>query len=67
MPELRPAVERETRARLDVAAADAFLTRLHKVFARDEMKEDLVLGPARLGQSEDASEYTERLRFLMAP
>jgi amylosucrase len=28
VPELRLAVERETRARLDVAAADAFLTRL---------------------------------------
>ena len=31
MPELRPAVERETRARLDVAAADAFLTRLDQL------------------------------------
>jgi amylosucrase len=31
VPELRPAVERETRARLDVAAADAFLTRLEQL------------------------------------
>ena len=31
MPDLRPAVERETRARLDVAAADAFLTRLDQL------------------------------------
>ena len=31
MPELGPAVERVTRARLDVAAADAFLTRLDQL------------------------------------
>ena len=31
MPELRPAVEREARARLDAAAADAFLTRLEQL------------------------------------
>jgi len=31
VPELRPAVEREARARLDAAAADAFLTRLEQL------------------------------------
>jgi amylosucrase len=31
VPELRPAVERETRARLDDAAADAFLTRVEQL------------------------------------
>jgi hypothetical protein len=38
-----------------------FVTKLHKIFTRDELNEDLLLGPAKLGAAEDASEYTERL------
>jgi hypothetical protein len=41
--------------------ADLFITKFRKIFARDEMNEDLVLIPARLGQNEDASEYEEIL------
>jgi hypothetical protein len=38
-----------------------FITKFRKIFARDEMNEDLVLIPARLGQNEDISEYEEIL------
>jgi hypothetical protein len=38
-----------------------FLTKLHKIFTPEEMKEDLVLGTANVGSKEDFSEYTERL------
>lgn len=38
-----------------------FVTRVRKVFSRDEMKEDVVLEPAKLGQAKDTSEYTELL------
>jgi hypothetical protein len=38
-----------------------FVTKLHKVFTREEMKEDLVLTAAKVGDIEDTSEYTERL------
>lgn len=38
-----------------------FVTRLRRVFARDEMKQDVVFQPAGLGKLQDASEYTELL------
>jgi hypothetical protein len=38
-----------------------FLTKLRKTFTRDELSDDLRLVPARLGNVEDASEYTEEL------
>jgi len=38
-----------------------FVTKIHKTFTLDEMTEDLVLGPAKVGQVADTSEYTERL------
>src|SRR5262249_24265628 len=41
--------------------ADLFITKFRKIFARDEMNDDLVLVPARLGQNEDNSEYEEIL------
>ena len=41
--------------------ADLFITKSRKIFARDEMNEDLVLVPARLGQNDDNSEYEEIL------
>src|SRR5438105_2693716 len=41
--------------------ADLFITKFRKIFARDEMNDDLVLVPARLGQNEDSSEYEEIL------
>lgn len=42
-------------------AEGQFLTRLHKAFTRDEMKQDLVFGAAKVGVVPDTSEYTERL------
>jgi len=38
-----------------------FLTKFRKVFTREEMNEDLVLVPARLGDAVDTSEYEEIL------
>jgi hypothetical protein len=38
-----------------------FITKFRKTFTRDEMNEDLVLVPARLGQEDDNSEYEEIL------
>jgi hypothetical protein len=38
-----------------------FVTKVHKTFTRDEMKEDLVLGAAKVKEFEDFSEYAERL------
>jgi hypothetical protein len=38
-----------------------FITKFRKVFTRDEMNEDLLLVPARMGQEEDNSEYEEIL------
>ncbi len=38
-----------------------FLTKVRKTFARDEMADDLLIVPAKLGQAEDASEYEEIL------
>src|SRR5262249_12036450 len=41
--------------------AGAFITKFRKLFARDEMNEDLVIVPARVGEHEDNSEYEEIL------
>jgi len=38
-----------------------FVTKFRKVFARDEMNDDLELVPARLGDHDDSSEYEESL------
>jgi hypothetical protein len=38
-----------------------FVTKFRKTFARDEMNDDLLLVPARLGDAVDSSEYTEIL------
>jgi hypothetical protein len=38
-----------------------FITKFRKIFAKDEMNDDLTLVPARLGQNEDTSEYEEIL------
>src|SRR5207249_9214013 len=38
-----------------------FITKFRRIFTRGEMNDDLTLGPARLGQSEDDSEYEEIL------
>jgi hypothetical protein len=37
------------------------LTKFRKVFTREEMENDPILGPARLGEKEDRSEYAEVL------
>ena len=41
--------------------ASAFITKFRKIFMRNEMNDDLVLVPARLGQNADDSEYEELL------
>ncbi len=41
--------------------AGLFVTKFRKLFARDEMNEDLVIVPARVGEHEDSSEYEEIL------
>ncbi len=41
--------------------AGLFITKFRKIFARDEMNDDLVLVPARNGRNEDNSEYEEIL------
>jgi hypothetical protein len=41
--------------------AGLFITKFRKVFARDEMNDDLVIVPARYGDAEDISEYEEVL------
>ena len=41
--------------------AGLFITKFRKIFARDEMNDDLVLGPARYNEQEDSSEYEEIL------
>jgi hypothetical protein len=38
-----------------------FLTKVRKTFTRDEMDEDLLIVPAKLGEAEDPSEYEEIL------
>jgi hypothetical protein len=41
--------------------AGLFITKFRKIFARDEMNDDLVIGPARYNDAEDDSEYEELL------
>jgi hypothetical protein len=41
--------------------AGQFLTKFRKTFARDEMNDDLLIVPARMGKAEDRSEYEEIL------
>jgi hypothetical protein len=41
--------------------AGLFITKFRKIFARDEMNEDLLIVPARYGDAEDDSEYEELL------
>ena len=41
--------------------AGLFITKFRKTFTRDEMNDDLVLVPARLGEQDDNSEYEEIL------
>ena len=38
-----------------------FVAKFRKTFAKDEMTDDLVIVPAKLGDAEDRSEYTEIL------
>ncbi|MBV9124728.1 MAG: DUF2330 domain-containing protein, partial [Planctomycetes bacterium] len=38
-----------------------FVTKIRKTFTKNEMNDDLLIIPARLGQAEDHSEYTEVL------
>ena len=38
-----------------------FVTKIRKAFTKAEMEDDLVIVPAKLGQAEDHSEYTEVL------
>jgi hypothetical protein len=38
-----------------------FLTKFRKSFTKDEMQDDLLIVPAKLGQAEDQSEYEEAL------
>jgi Uncharacterized protein conserved in bacteria (DUF2330) len=42
-------------------AEGLFITKFRKIFARDEMNEDLVIVPARYSGAEDSSEYEELL------
>ena len=41
--------------------AGLFITKFRKIFARDEMNDDLVMVPARYNDAEDDSEYQELL------
>src|SRR5207248_1288752 len=41
--------------------AGLFITKFRKSFTRDEMNDDLVIIPARLGEQDDNSEYQEIL------
>jgi hypothetical protein len=40
---------------------NGFITKFRKVFARDEMNDDLLIVPARYNGAEDSSEYQEML------
>ena len=44
-----------------ICSAGLFITKFRKMFTRDEMAEDLVMVPARVGEQEDNSEYEEIL------
>ena len=41
--------------------AGLFITKFRKIFARDEMNDDLLIVPARYNDAEDDSEYEELL------
>jgi hypothetical protein len=41
--------------------AGLFITKFRKIFTRDEMNDDLLLVPARMGEQDDTSEYQEIL------
>ncbi|MGE0529259.1 MAG: hypothetical protein AB7P49_19550, partial [Bdellovibrionales bacterium] len=41
--------------------AGLFITKFRKTFTRDEMNDDLLIVPARMGEEEDSSEYTQQL------
>jgi hypothetical protein len=57
-----PAEEtRNLRLLLGHLQADAYIIKFRKLFCRDEMDDDLVLMPARLGDEADTSEYWEML------
>jgi hypothetical protein len=61
---VRHAPEDDVRALQQLAGhlqAGLFITKFRKTFARDEMTDDLVLIPARLGDHGDDSEYQEIL------
>jgi hypothetical protein len=45
----------------DYLRAGLWITKFRKIFSRDEMNADLLIGPARLGHVDDFSEYTEIL------
>jgi hypothetical protein len=45
----------------DYLRSGLWITKFRKIFARDEMNDDLLIGPARLGNKDDFSEYTEIL------
>jgi hypothetical protein len=40
---------------------DGFITKFRKLFARDEMNDDLLIVPARYNGTDDFSEYEELL------
>jgi hypothetical protein len=52
---------RNLRLLLGHLEAGAYITKFRKLFCRDEMNDDLVLMPARVGQTDDMSEYWEML------
>jgi hypothetical protein len=61
---VRHAPEEDVRALQQLMGhlqAGSFITKFRKIFARDEMNDDLVLVPARMGDHEDNSEYQEIL------
>jgi hypothetical protein len=61
---VREAPQDDVRALQQLAGhlqAGLFITKFRKIFARDEMNDDLAIVPARYGDAEDASEYEELL------
>src|SRR5262245_16715020 len=61
---VREAPPEDVRALAQLAGhlqAGLFITKFRKIFARDEMNDDLLIIPARYGDAEDDSEYQEIL------
>jgi hypothetical protein len=52
---------RELQKLLGHVRESLFITKFHKIFARDEMNDDLAIVPARYNGAEDNSEYEELL------